>query len=62
MTTAKAKAMGLPVARAVHFAKRLKNEDDLPGLILSSSCGLKHNVNSCYFDRWNFRKHFMSDL
>ena len=31
-----AKAMGLPVARAVHFAKRLKNEDALPGLILPS--------------------------
>jgi hypothetical protein len=39
MTTknARPKAMGLPAARAVHFAKRLKNEDDLPGLIRSSA-------------------------
>jgi hypothetical protein len=40
MITARAKAMGLPAARAVHFANRLKNEDDFPGLILFS-CALE---------------------
>jgi len=46
---AKAKAMGLPVARDDHFAKRLKNEGDLPGLI-SASHPLKVETYSDSFD------------
>src|SRR5512136_2511082 len=55
---ARAKVTGLPVARAVHLAKRLKNEGDLPGLIVSSRA-LTLEIHSDSFDSRSLRKPFM---